>query len=205
MFSSTKRKMSHQEQLVDDSLFLDSPSVDEQQTIQKRKDSECSSDTQVKNQALYDYVDGLTITMNVIQPSSTSHQHRMCYKCGQKGHYAKSCPQKRLSPAPPAPQAPRQAGQQGRPAQPRVPRQGKVNHVTAESAAEAPNVVIGTFMVSSHPATVLFDTGATHSFISKSFAEQHGIPVSCMRTAMVLPHLGVRFVHALYAPELVLS
>ena len=52
-----------------------------------------------------------------------------------------------------------------------------MNHVTAELAAEAPNVVIGTFMVNSHPATVLFDTGATHSFITKSFAEKHGIPV----------------------------
>src|SRR6185312_7475810 len=101
------------------------------------------------------------------QPSSAIHHHRKCYKCGQKGHYAKGCPQKHLSPAP------RQAGQQGCPAQPRAPRQGKVNYVTAESAAESPNVVIGTFMVNSHSATVLFDTGATHSFISKSFAEQH--------------------------------
>ena len=68
MFSSTKRKRSHQEQLAVDSLFLDGPSVDELQTIQKRKDPECSRDTQVKNQALYNYVDGVTITMNVIQP-----------------------------------------------------------------------------------------------------------------------------------------
>ena len=58
-------------------------------------------------------------------------------------------------------------GQQGRPAQPRAPAQGRVNHVTAESAVEAPNVVIGTFMVNSYPATVLFDTGATHSFITQ--------------------------------------
>ena len=29
LFSSTKRKMSHQEQLAEDSLFLDFPSVDE--------------------------------------------------------------------------------------------------------------------------------------------------------------------------------
>ena len=65
-----------------------------------------------------------------------------------------------------------------------------MNHVTAESAAEAPNVVIGTFMVNSHPAIVLFDTGATHSFITKSFAEKHGIPVSCMRTAMVVTSPG---------------
>src|SRR6185437_3924115 len=152
LFSSTKRKRSHQEQLAEDSLFLDSPTVDEIQTTQKRKDPECSVDRQVKNQDLYNYVDGLTITMNVIQPhghkgskeqaaeimqdvtlssqggqsSSVIHHHRMCYKCGQKGHYAKSCP---------APQAPQQAGQQGRLAQPRAPRQGKVHHVMVESAA----------------------------------------------------------------------
>ena len=52
LFSSTKRKRSHQEQLAEDSLLLDSPSVDELQTIQKRKDPECSRDTQVENQAL---------------------------------------------------------------------------------------------------------------------------------------------------------
>ena len=45
--------------------------------------------------------------------------------------------------------------------------------MTAESVAEAPNVVIGTFMVNSQLAIVLFDTGATHSFITKSYVEQH--------------------------------
>ena len=98
LFSCTKRKRSRQEQLADDSLFLDGPSVDELQTVQKRKDPKCSRDTQVENQVLYEYVDGLTITMKVIQPSSAIHHHRMCYQCAQKGHYTKSCLQKRLSP-----------------------------------------------------------------------------------------------------------
>jgi hypothetical protein len=131
LFSGTKRKRSHQEQLAEDFLFLDGPSVDELQTIQKRKDPECSRDTQVENQALHDYVDGLTITMKVVQPrsrkeskeqaaemmqdvmpssqggqpSSAFHRRRLCYQCRQEGHYAKSCP---------VPQAPRQAGQQTR-------------------------------------------------------------------------------------------
>ena len=45
LFSSTKRKRSRQEQLADDSLFLDGPSVDELQTVQKRKEPKCSRDT----------------------------------------------------------------------------------------------------------------------------------------------------------------
>jgi hypothetical protein len=46
-------------------------------------------------------------------------------------------------------------------------------------------VVIGTFMVNTHPATVLFDTGATHSFITRSFVEHHGIHTSMERCMLV--------------------
>src|SRR6185437_8324056 len=125
--------------------------------------------------------------------------HRMCYQCGQKGHYAKSCPQKRLSPAP------LQAGQQGRPAQPRAPQQGKVSHVTAESAAEAPNVVIGTSMVNSYPATVLFDTGATHSFIAQSFVERHGIHTSAMMRCMLVSSPGGQLRCHIFCPRVSVS
>jgi hypothetical protein len=102
----------------------------------------------------------------------------VCFHCGELGHYANVCPRKA------------QSGQQGRPAQPKATSQGRVNHVTAESATEAPNVVIGTFMVNTHPATVLFDTGAMHSFVTRSFAEKHRIPISCMRTPMVVTMPG---------------
>ncbi|WVZ89929.1 hypothetical protein U9M48_036274 [Paspalum notatum var. saurae] len=36
-------------------------------------------------------------------------------------------------------------------------------------------VLIGTFRVNGHPAVVLFDSGATHTFLSKSYALRHGI------------------------------
>src|SRR6185295_2530327 len=42
LFSGTKRKMPHQGQLAEDSLFLDGPSVGELQTMPKRKDPKCS-------------------------------------------------------------------------------------------------------------------------------------------------------------------
>ena len=41
---------------------------------------------------------------------------------------------------------------------------GRVNHVTTETAQEAPDVVIGMFFVNSKPASVLFDFGASHSW-----------------------------------------
>ncbi|WVZ90041.1 hypothetical protein U9M48_036374, partial [Paspalum notatum var. saurae] len=83
--------------------------------------------------------------------------------------------------------ASQQQQQQGRPNQQnKAPLQGKVNHVTAETAVEAPNVVLGTFTVNSNPATILFDTGATHSFITRSFAEKHNLPLSCMKRPMVI-------------------
>jgi hypothetical protein len=37
--------------------------------------------------------------------------------------------------------------------------------MTSEEAQQAPDVVLGMFLVSSHPATILFDSGASHSFI----------------------------------------
>ena len=61
-----------------------------------------------------------------------------------------------------------------------------MNHVTAESVAEAPNVVMGTFMVNSHLATVLFDTGATHSFITKSYVEQHSFFTTALKKCLLV-------------------
>jgi hypothetical protein len=53
---------------------------------------------------------------------------------------------------------------------------GKVNHVAVEEAQEAPNVVIGTFSVNDISAVVLFDSGASHSFISAAYAKKHNPP-----------------------------
>ena len=47
---------------------------------------------------------------------------------------------------------------------------GRVNLISAVEAQEAPDVVLGTLFVNSHPAIVLFDSGASHSFVSESFA-----------------------------------
>jgi hypothetical protein len=41
----------------------------------------------------------------------------------------------------------------------------KANHVYTKEAEDAPGLILGEFLVQSVLATVLFDSGASHSFI----------------------------------------
>jgi hypothetical protein len=54
---------------------------------------------------------------------------------------------------------------------------GKVNNMTVEQAQDASGVVLGTFPINSEPATVLFDSGASHSFITNQFVAKRNMPM----------------------------
>jgi hypothetical protein len=62
--------------------------------------------------------------------------------------------------------------------------------VTTEEAQWAQDVVLGIFLASSHPATVLFDSGASHSFISSSFVVKHQLPITIMKQTMLVSSPG---------------
>ena len=55
-----------------------------------------------------------------------------------------------------------------------------MNHVDAQEAQQAPGVVLGEFLVEFTPTAVLFDSGASYSFIATSFVEKHGIPTTSL-------------------------
>jgi hypothetical protein len=59
-----------------------------------------------------------------------------------------------------------------------------------EEAQQAPDVVLGMFLASSHPATILFDSGASHSFISSSFGAKHSLPIATMKHTMLVSSPG---------------
>jgi hypothetical protein len=61
----------------------------------------------------------------------------------------------------------------------------RVNHINAQEAQEAQGVVLGEFLVSSVLATILFDSGASHSFISSSFVEKHSIPTVLLKAPLL--------------------
>jgi hypothetical protein len=62
--------------------------------------------------------------------------------------------------------------------------------MTSDEAQQAPDVVLGMFLASSHPATILFDSGASHSFISSSFVAKHSLPIATMKHRMLVSSLG---------------
>nr|CAE04051.2 OSJNBb0062B06.9 [Oryza sativa Japonica Group] len=127
-----------------------------------------------------------------------------CFRCNQMGHYARQCPQNSTNtnsehangstartPTPAAAQSrpSSQASGQGSRASNNFGR-GRVNHIQAETAQDAPDVVMGMFSVNSVPAIVLFDSGASHSFISQAFVKRNGWKTQNLRVPMIVHSLG---------------
>jgi hypothetical protein len=59
-----------------------------------------------------------------------------------------------------------------------------------EEAQEAPDVVIGMFLVNDTSAVVLFNSGALHSFISVAYVQKHNLPLALLRCQMIVSSLG---------------
>jgi hypothetical protein len=51
-------------------------------------------------------------------------------------------------------------------------------------------VVIGTFFVNNTYAVMLFDYGASHSFISIAYVEKHNLPIALLRCQMIVSSSG---------------
>jgi hypothetical protein len=55
---------------------------------------------------------------------------------------------------------------------------------------EGEPVMMGTFLVANHPAVILFDSGASHTFISKKFVEKYCIPCIESREGFIIHSSG---------------
>src|SRR4051812_22553935 len=105
-------------------------------------------------------------------PQGQARPEITCFKCGKPGHKSPQCTDPRYARLPPPPPRSTPSNAMVR-AQPRAVR---VNNVTIAEAQQSSEIVLGRLLVCSVPATVLFDSGASHSFISQSFASRVDLP-----------------------------
>ena len=100
---------------------------------------------------------------------------KLCFRCFQPGHFANECPVP-TRPAQISGSAPVKIVDGTSVKKNDAPKsRGRVFQLTAEEAKVEPDVVTGIFYVNSMPALVLFDTGATKSFVSLSFCKSFSI------------------------------
>jgi hypothetical protein len=139
--------------------------------------------------------------------NNNNNNSRVCFTCRETGHFIANCPYAKKptasafsntvnGPRPLVSGANRMPvrsnnnfGNNNNNQQMRQPQQSygraRVNHINAQEAQEAQGVVLGEFLVSSVLATILFDSGASHSFISSSFVEKHSIPTVLLKAPLL--------------------
>jgi hypothetical protein len=62
--------------------------------------------------------------------------------------------------------------------------------VAVEDAQAGPYIIIGMILVSDNNAIVLFDSGASHSFIAASFVQKYNMTLSMLKNRMIVSSPG---------------
>ena len=106
---------------------------------------------------------------NPATPAKRDLSQVTCFKCGKTGHYANDCSEGKNG------NGNRSVGKKPNPF-----NKGQVNHVNVEEVEAQPDAVIGKFLVKSFTAVVLFDTGASHSYISRGFVDNFTLPTQAL-------------------------
>jgi hypothetical protein len=118
-------------------------------------------------------------TPQPIVPSPNGNSERRCFKCGEPGHFARSCLQ------------PCRTNRQRKLTQPNQrqvsksinkgkkkiaqARKGRLNFTSVGDVLEGALVMMGTFSIRGKPIRVLFDSGATHSFMNAKTLSKVGL------------------------------
>jgi hypothetical protein len=62
--------------------------------------------------------------------------------------------------------------------------------VAMEEAQEAPDIIIGMFLINDTSTFVMFDSGASHSFIFATYVGKYNLPLALLRCQMIVSSPG---------------
>jgi hypothetical protein len=71
-----------------------------------------------------------------------------------------------------------------------VKKTGRIYYTQVAMTPEGEPVMMGVFLVANHPTVILFDSGASHTFISKKFVEKYCIPCTESREGFIIHSPG---------------
>jgi hypothetical protein len=115
---------------------------------------------------------------------------RRCFNCGQPRHYISDWPKpKQIKSNPQNPGAGNKPATLAKKPMVQV-RKGKLNFTTMSDIPEGASVLTGTFFINDTPVKILFDSGATHSFISENLLGKMGLKGSHTNSAYKIITLG---------------
>jgi hypothetical protein len=117
---------------------------------------------------------------------------RRCFACGEKGHSANRSPNShpRANPLVATTHAPTHGANSVPVAAKQNYVHGKVDHVVVEEAQEVPNVVFGMFFINDTSVVALFDSGASHSFISTAYVDKYNLSLALLKYQMIVSSPG---------------
>jgi hypothetical protein len=119
-------------------------------------------------------------------PSSSSG----CFNYGKSGHFIKDCPylkQNKFNSQQTSGNSSQGKGNTTNSSTGKnFKKTGHIYYTQVATTPEGEPVMMGVFLVASHPAVILFDSGASHTFISKNFVEKYCIHCTESREGFVI-------------------
>jgi hypothetical protein len=116
-----------------------------------------------------------------------------CFSCGQSGHYANRCRKKSTNQmSAPGTNQNINCSANNNASTPSRQNQAHacVNHVAVEDAQAAPDIIIGMILINNNGAIVLFDSGASHSFVAANFVHKHNLPLAMLKNRIIVSSPG---------------